>query len=95
MTISEALTELQKIQNNIDKLVIREQELIAEMLLYSTKFENEEIGQVLYDMRMKAIFFENGLNEAQYNIEVKCFNEVHGAYMILQCFENCKQSKKM
>ena len=95
MTIPEALAELQNIQSNIDNLVIREQELIAEMCLYTEKFENGEISQVLYDMRMKPIFFENGLIEMQYNIQLKKFNKTTGAYMILKSFEKHIARKKI
>lgn len=95
MTIPEALAELKNIQNTIDYLVIREQELIAEMCLYTEKFENGDIGQILYDMRMKPIFFENGLIEMQYNIQSKKFSETTGAYMILKSFENHIVRKKI
>lgn len=88
MNIAQAAVELHKIQEIIDKLVIRRKELIAERDFYTEKFETGEIGQVLYSMRMTPIFFESGLVKAEYKKQVNHFNQIYGSYIILKSFED-------
>ena len=88
MNIAQSVVELHKIQERIDKLVIRRKELIAERDFYTKKFEMGEIGQILYSMRMTPIYFESGLIKADYIKEVKRFNDMETEYRLLKCFES-------
>jgi hypothetical protein len=88
MNIAQSVVELHKIQERIDKLVIRRKELIAERDFYTEKFEMGEIGQILYSMRMTPIYFESGLIKADYVKEVKRFNDMETEYRLLKCFES-------
>jgi len=88
MNTAQAVVELHKIQERIDKLVKRRKELVAERDLYTDKFESGEIGQTLYSMRMTPILFESGLIKNEYEKELKLFKNMETIYAIVKSFES-------
>jgi len=88
MNTAQAVVELHKIQERIDKLVKRRKELVAERNLYTAKFESGEIGQTLYSMRITPILFESGLIKNEYEKELKLFKNMETIYAIVKSFES-------
>ena len=77
--------------DKIEKILLRAKELKAEFTLYKERYESGEIGNVLYDLRINAIFFESGLNIMEYEKEMKVYNTLLSSYQISKCFENIKE----